>query len=527
MAVTETTLPEHATQRGAVPASAPPGEIEQLIGTGDHASLGRMYIGFSLLLLAVGLAIRTVIGLDLATGNDLLGSHLAMIDASSLVSLMLLGVLPALVGLAMVVVPLQIGSPSIAFPRAAALSLWTWLVAAGLFITSVALDGGVGGGDFEASSLGNISLGVMMAALGLGSVCVATTVITHRPAGMSLARVPLFSWSMLVASSVWILTFGAAIAYTILGHVAADSAPALAENYQSSLAWLLRGPAVYLLAIPVLGIAGDAVAHVTGRPLRSYGLFQGLIGAFGILAFGAWAQGPRSINTFLWMLWALAAALPVLGMIGTLGDHARRRVSGATAGFLGSMLALVVLLGGIAVGALMALDTAGSGTLFDFEPELLGPAQAVFVIAAATIGLLAGSAHWSPQIWGARATSATVTASNLMVAVGGAILALGMTIEVFLVANDTDASTAMGIMVTIGALLMSVGVLGGLSASLGSARVAYEHGDDGPPGPGADAREGLTLEWQVPWPALGAERTVELPEEITSPYPLAATEEQS
>ena len=203
MAVTDTTLPQQAAAGSVVSESAPstPGELEELIGTADHTSLGRLYIGFSLLLLAVALAIRLVIGVDLATDNGIFGSYLAMIDPSATIALVFLGVMPALLGLAMVIVPLQVGSPAIAFPRAAALSLWAWLVGAGIFITSIALDGGVGGGDYDAAVLGNISLAVMMASLALGATCVATTVVTHRPAGMGLARVPLFAWSMLVAAA--------------------------------------------------------------------------------------------------------------------------------------------------------------------------------------------------------------------------------------------------------------------------------------------------------------------------------------
>lgn len=522
MAVTDTTLPEQATGPAAVTTSAPPGELEALMGTGDHASLGRMYIGFSLLLLAVGLAIRLIVGLDLATDSGVLGSYLSMVDVSSLIVLVFLGVLPSLVGLAMVIVPLQIGSPSIAFPRAAALSLWAWLVSAGIFVTSVALDGGVGGGDYDAAALGNISLGVMMASLGLAAVCVATTVLTHRPAGMSLARVPLFAWSMLVAASVWIVTFGAALAYTILGHISTDSVQGLLENYQAGLAWLLRGPAIYMIAIPVLGIAGDAVAHTTGRPLRNYGVFQGLIGAFGILSFGAWAIGPGSIDTLVWVLWALAVALPVLGLLAGLGESLRHGRPKSDAGLVGSLLALLVLLGGMLVGAVMALDTAGSGTLFDFEPAALARAQSLFVIAAAVIGLVAGSAHWSPQIWGARSNSSTVIGAALLLAAGGMVLGLTHTIEVFLVANGTDASTVIGILSTLGALGMCIGVLGALAASLASARTAYEGGGAGP-----SQESGLTLEWQVPWPAVGAERTAALPDEFTSPYPFATHEEDS
>ena len=189
---------------------------------------------------------------------------------------------------------------------------------------------------------------------------------------------------------------------------------------------------------------------------------------------------------------------------------------------MGSLLALLVLLGGILIGAVMALDTAGSGTVFDFEPAVLGRAQSLFVVTAAVIGLVAGTAHWSPQIWGARSTSSSVIGASLLLAAGGVILGLSLAVDVFLVANDVDASTAIGIMSALGALGMLVGVLGALSASLASSRNAYEGS-----GPGPDDESGLTLEWQVPFPAVGAERTVAIPEEFTSAYPFAPLEENS
>ncbi len=520
MAVTHTTLPSQATGQRAASESTAPGELEEFIGTGDHTSLGRMYIGFSLLLLVVGLAIRLLVGIDVATDNSVLGSYVAMVDISSLVALVFLGVLPAMLGLAMVIVPLQIGSPAIAFPRAAALSLWTWLISAGLFVTSIALDGGVGGGDYQASSLGNISLAMMMVALGLGAVCVATTVMTHRPAGMTLPRVPLFTWSMLVASSIWIVTFGAAVAQTILGHVASDSAPGLLEHFDVALGWLMRGPAIYMLAIPLLGIAGDAVAHVSHRPLRNYGVFQGIIAAYGILSFGAWAQGTSSVNTLMWALWALAIALPVLALLGGIGENLRHGRVKLHAGLFGAVLGLLILLGGVLVGLLIALDAAGPDTLFDFAPGLLGRSQSVFVITAAVLGVVAGIAHWSPQIWGTRVRNSTVNGSSVMVAVGGALIGLILAIEVFLVANDTNADTVIGIVQAVGGLLAVLGVLGALAASMRSARESFEGAGGGP-----SDDEGLTLEWQVPWPAVGALRTAELPEEILTPYPLAPIEE--
>ena len=523
MAVTETTPPE-APETGAAdpaPARRSPGELEQLIGTGDHTAIGRLYIGFSLLLLVAALIARVVTGLDAATDNGILGVYEAMVNTSSLVALVFLGVVPLLLGIATLVVPLQIGSPAIAFPRAAALAMWSWLVFGAVFVVSIALDGGIAGGDYDAAALGNVSLGAVMVALGLGSVCVATTVVTHRPAGMSLARVPLFAWSMLVASVVWILTLGSAVAHSVVGHLAADSAPALLDNFATGLGWLLRAPAVYMLAIPVLGIAADALSTATGRPLRNYGVFQGLIGAFAVFSFGAWAQTPASVNTVLWALWALVIFLPVLGLLGGLGESLRHGRVTPTAAVVGSFLGVVNLLGAGVVGLLMALDTAGEGTLFDFLPTQLATAQTVFVFTAALAGALAGIAHWSRQVWGAPATDSLAAMSVGLVDVGGGLVATVLAIEVFVQAGGDDTANALfGGLEALGGLLALVGVVGSLFAYLGAAREA-EEGDQEDVAP-----EGMTLEWQVPAPAVGGVRTTPVPV-VESPYPLYENPEEA
>ena len=513
MAVTEMT-PETEPEAPAPPtAAASPGEFELLVGSGDHTSIGRLYIGFSLVFLIGALVARLVVGIDVATDGSLLGNRAPMLATSTLVALVFLGVVPLLLGLAIHMVPLQIGSPAIAFPRATALSLWSWLVFAVIFVTSVAVDGGIGGADERAARLGNVSLAAMMVALALGAVCVATTVMTHRPAGMTLARVPLFSWSMLLASVIWIVSFGAAIAHSVIGHIAAGAADSYLENFTTGLAWLVRGPAVFMLAIPVLGIAGDAVATATHRPLKRYGTFQGLIGAYAILSFGAWAQVPASINTALWALFALAIAVPVLGLLGGLAESMRYGKVPLNAVVIGSLLALVNLLGAALVGVVMALDTAGTGNLFNVSPVLLAEAQAVFVLAAAVAGALAGLAHWSVKVWGSEADDTTLKAAIGMVDVGGFILALTLAVQVLVQAgHEGRGHVVFGLLAATGALLLVVGVIGALLGSLGAAR---EGGGDA----AEDPYDGLTLEWQTPSPAVGAERTADLVP-VGSPYPL-------
>lgn len=526
MAVTKTKppeAPEEGTQAGTPAEQRSPGELETLIGTGDHTTIGRLYIGFSLLLLLAGLIARILTGLDSATDSGILGeAYQLLVDTSSLVALVFLGVIPLLLGLATTIVPLQVGSPTIAFPRAAALAMWSWLVFGAIFITSTALDGGIGGGDLDAATLGNVSLGAMMAALALGSVCVATTVVAHRPEGMGLNRTPLFAWSMLVAASMWIVSLGSALAWSVIGHLEAESTGALVDNFSVGLGWLLRGPAVYMLAIPILGIAGDAVATATGRPLKNFGAFQAMIAAFGIFSFGAWAQSPDSVDTVLWALWALALFIPLLGLLGGLAESMRHGKVRITAAVVGSLLGLLNLLGAATVGLLMALNTAGEGTLFDFGSAQLSKAQVLFVVTAAIAGALAGIAHWAPQIWGGPAADTAASISIGLVDIGGGLMATVLAIEVFVQAGgDATGDAIFGGFEAAGALLALVGIVGALVAYLGAAR-----DPDGTVQEWDEAPAGMTLEWQVPFPASAGGRT-EAVGAVESPYPLYEQQEDA
>ena len=320
MALTET-RPDTDDASAGEAAISQPGAVERLIGSGDHVAIGRLFIGFGLALASLSLTLWAVTGIDALTDNGFLGGRTPQLTSSAQTALLFLGVVPTLLGVFIAVVPLQLGSPSIAFPRAVALSFWTWLVAGGIFAVSIAIDGGVMGGDETAATLGNAALGAVLVALGLGAVCVATTVMAHRPLGMRLAWVPGLSWSALVASSLWLVTLGAAAAHMLLGQVAKMGPAALATNFSENLIWVFRGPAVFAFAIPVLGIAVDVVATATGRRFANTDAMQMIIGLYAILAFGAWAQLPTAINTAMWTLFVLAIAVPILAMVGAIGAH--------------------------------------------------------------------------------------------------------------------------------------------------------------------------------------------------------------
>ena len=120
------------------------------------------------------------------------------------VGLVFLFAVPLWIGLATCVVPLQIGARAVAFPRAAASAFWVWLTGAGVLIASWAIDGGLAsGGEQRAVELSLLAFALVVVALLAATAVLLSTVLTQRPRGMSLDRVPLFTWSILVAGGVW------------------------------------------------------------------------------------------------------------------------------------------------------------------------------------------------------------------------------------------------------------------------------------------------------------------------------------
>ncbi|MEL6985411.1 MAG: cbb3-type cytochrome c oxidase subunit I, partial [Actinomycetota bacterium] len=126
-----------------------PSAVEGLLGTGDHKTIGRLFIGGG----AVGLVAALVLGVVAswyANNFDDLGAgafdYLPQVWSMSRDLAVFGGLVPILVGLGVYLVPLQVGAPSLAFPRGAAAALWTWFLGADLLILAYIFNGGPGGG---------------------------------------------------------------------------------------------------------------------------------------------------------------------------------------------------------------------------------------------------------------------------------------------------------------------------------------------------------------------------------------------
>lgn len=475
----------------------PKAGLASVVGTGDHKVIGRLYIGASLLFLLVAGVAGQAVAVEKVEAGTLPEDTVFQTFTLHGVAGVFLFLAPFLLGLAICVVPLQVGSGTIALPRAAAASFWTWLIAGGVLIAAYAINGGPGGGRDDGVDLWAVAFIAVLVALLLGVVCVATTVLTLRAPGLTLARTPMFSWAMLVTSVLWLLSLPVLVATLLLIYVehryGALTFGREGRVMYDRVVWALRQPQIYAFAVPVLGIAADAVpVTARARPAMRYAA-MGAIAAFGLLGFGAFVQptvAPGSGRTLVAIVFALAAVVPVLVVLGGVATALRAGRPGPASPLLFSVAALLMLLVGALVGAAAPIER------FELGTDLYAGAQVHYVTLAATIGGLGGLWYWATKVVGRPLSEGAGRAAALVLLVGTVVLALPDVVSV-IVGDDREveqgidalnlASAAGGGLVLLGVLLAFAGILGGLR----------RRGDDDV---ADDPWDGHTLEWATPSP---------------------------
>ena len=521
------------------PVAMPDTGLYRLITTGDHKLIGRVYIGFALLYFLATAVVGGLVGverLDL-TDIDLFSDDASAFQAVQFhrFGLLFLVVAPLFVGLATAIVPLQVGSTAIAFPRAAAAAMWVWVVGSITFLVSFLVDGGLGtvdptSTDREVIALTLLSLGLMAVALVLASICLATTVIALRTGGMTLRRVPLFSWSTLVSSAIWIFSLPVLVANLVIVYVdLRGRAPVklgLETAIPAQLDWVVSQPQVFAFAIPALGILGDVIPVSAGVRQKQHDVMLVAIGLFGLLGFGAFAQDAfsrgelRISEEFVFIAMGFAIVLPVLMLAGGWADTLRRgRMRGVPpAALVGSIVALLLLLGGVVSGALRVIDGLDlGGTTAD---------RAVwgFVVAASLAAAIAGIFHWQPKLTGRLLPRPAGLLAALLVLVGGAAMAVPDLVTGFLDQADAvaqgevdDGVEALNAVSMVGAWVLVAAALVVVLAVAGEiVRRGATAGDD-PWG-------GHTLEWATSSPPPDA-NFAEPPAIVRSETPLLDQEE--
>jgi cytochrome c oxidase subunit 1 len=264
----------------------------RLFRTTDHKQIGMMYLVSAFAFFMVGGAMAMLIRTELAVPGQ---QFLSQEQYNQLFTMhgtimLLLYATPILFGFANFVLPLQIGSPDVAFPRLNAFSYWLYLFG-GIIVLSGFLTPG-GAADFGWFAYTPLSdkihspgvgadlwiTGLAISGLGtiLGAVNMITTVICLRGPGMTMFRMPIFTWNILITAILVLIAFPilTAALFGLLAdrHIGAhvfDPANGGVILWQH-LFWFFGHPEVYIVALPFFGIISEIIPVFSRKPLFGY-----------------------------------------------------------------------------------------------------------------------------------------------------------------------------------------------------------------------------------------------------------------
>ncbi|ELB86583.1 cytochrome c oxidase subunit I (plasmid) [Rhodococcus opacus] len=327
---------------------APKGStIYKFITTTDPKVLGMMYMVTSFTYFMIGGLMAMLIRSELAVPglqflsneqyNQLFTMHGGI--------MLLLYATPIVFGFANYILPLQIGAPDVAFPRLNAFSYWLYLFGALIVTASLITPGGAS--DFGWTSYAPLSnaihtpgvganlwfMGLAVAGLGtiLGGVNMITTVICLRAPGLTMFRMPIFTWNIFITMIMVLLVFPPLTAAFMgmwadrnLGSHIFDPANGGALLWQH-LFWFFGHPEVYIVALPFFGIVSEIFPVFSRKPLFGY---TGLIFAtlsIGALSMAVWAHHMYATGavllpffSFMTFLIAVPTGVKFFNWIGTM-----------------------------------------------------------------------------------------------------------------------------------------------------------------------------------------------------------------
>ncbi|OLB77475.1 MAG: cytochrome c oxidase subunit I [Actinobacteria bacterium 13_2_20CM_2_71_6] len=321
--------------------------LARLLRTTDAKQIGLMYLVTSFAFFLIGGFLALVMRAELARpGLQLLSpeQYNQLFTMHGTIMLLFFAT-PILFAFANYIVPLQIGAPDVAFPRLNAFAYWLYLFGASLAVAGFVTPGGAADfGWFAYQPLANVAnspgpgadmwiVGLVISGLGtiLGGVNMITTILTLRAPGMTMFRMPIFTWNIMVTSLLVLMVFPilaaallAVAADRILGAHVYDAQTGGAMLWQH-LFWFFGHPEVYIVALPFFGIISEVIPVFSRKPIFGY---KGLVGAtvgIAALSMTVWAHHMFATGqvllpffSFLSFLIAVPTGMKFFNWIGTM-----------------------------------------------------------------------------------------------------------------------------------------------------------------------------------------------------------------
>jgi cytochrome c oxidase subunit 1 len=400
------------------------GGLVRWLTTTNHKDVGILYVITAMVFFLAGGIEALLIRTQLARPENKLLSPDAYNQIFTMhgTTMIFLFAMPILVGFANYLVPLMIGARDLAFPRLNALTYWLFLFGGLVMYSSFLLGGAPDAGWFAYSPLtatqfspshgmdfwvmGIILTGVASTA---GAINFITTILNMRAPGMSLLKMPLFVWQVLVTMFLILFAMPSLAVDSILLFIERNFSGPFFQAAQGGdpllwqhLFWFFGHPEVYILILPAFGIISEVIPVFSRKPIFGYGaiVYSGI--AIGFLSFTVWAHhmfavGMSPIADAVFSLDSVIIAVPtsikIFNWIATIW--------GGRINMKSAFLFAVGFIAMFLIGGLSGLTLAVVPVDFQVTDTYYVVAHLHYVLFGGTVfALFAGMFYWFPKVTG-------------------------------------------------------------------------------------------------------------------------------